>query len=460
MPSRTPDNETQTLPLATEIASVEKRSVATSRIVAETRTDVVEQLAKAELSKDDVQVLHVPVGRQVTAAPSIRTEGDLTIIPVLEEIIHVEKRLVLVEEIHIRRERRHETVEVPVALRRQKVVITRVPPKQSQEDIDMTFEPGAGTRALSTGNDRTITAFFDNRDDAQEAVDALRTQGVASSDIEMIAGNNPETGPESAENRPYKDEGFWASLANLFMPDEDRYTYAEGLQRGGYLVTVQTTSADYEAILAILDREGSVDLDDRSSNWRSAGWDYQAKARSSDLADNVMSRGMEEDTGLLGEDRNLSADERRTATSDQAIPMPRNSFASAGVRSMRVGSAFGVMWLSSRLRKTSSFAGSASMSNAGLSIAQLEPPTLSRSARSSSKNAVRRPWFRKKPASSRKCGSARKRRSVLRRCEARSGIRKSRWRTSAAAKMQEPPTLQRAKTFGAPRKRTTRLPRY
>lgn len=185
----------------------------------------------------------------------------------------------------------------------------------------MTFEPGAGTTALSSGNDRTITAFFDNRDDAQEAVDALRAQGVASSDIEMIAGNNPETGPESAGNRPYQDEGFWASLANLFMPDEDRYTYAEGLQRGGYLVTVQTTSADYDAILAILDREGSVDLDERSSSWRSAGWDYRAKARSSDLPDNVMSRGMEEDTGLLGEDRNLSADERRTATSDQAIPI-------------------------------------------------------------------------------------------------------------------------------------------
>ena len=127
MPRRTPDIETQVLPLAAEIASVEKRSVATGRIVAETRTDVVEHLAKAELGKDDVQVLRVPVGRQVTEAPSIRTEGDVTIIPVLEEIIHVEKRLVLVEEIHIRREQRSETVEVPVALRRQKVVITRVP---------------------------------------------------------------------------------------------------------------------------------------------------------------------------------------------------------------------------------------------------------------------------------------------------------------------------------------------
>jgi len=105
------------------------------------------------------------------------------------------------------------------------------------------------------------------------------------------------------------------------MPDEDRYTYAEGLQRGGFLVTVQTTSADYDAIVAILDREGSVDLDERSSGWRSAGWDYQTKSRRSDLPDNVMSRGMEEDTAVLGEDRDLSANETRSATGEQTIPI-------------------------------------------------------------------------------------------------------------------------------------------
>lgn len=45
-------------------------------------------------------------------APEIRTEGDVTIVPVLEEVLVVEKRLVLKEELHIRRRVAAETVEI------------------------------------------------------------------------------------------------------------------------------------------------------------------------------------------------------------------------------------------------------------------------------------------------------------------------------------------------------------
>ena len=47
----------------------------------------------------------MPIDRQVDVAPKIRIEGDLTIVPVLEEILVVEKRLILKEEVHIRRTR-------------------------------------------------------------------------------------------------------------------------------------------------------------------------------------------------------------------------------------------------------------------------------------------------------------------------------------------------------------------
>ena len=50
-------------------------------------------------------VERVPVDQFVDEAPQVRTEGDVTIIPVLEERYVLEKRLVLVEELHIRRER-------------------------------------------------------------------------------------------------------------------------------------------------------------------------------------------------------------------------------------------------------------------------------------------------------------------------------------------------------------------
>jgi len=65
----------------------------------------------------------VPVDKPVTSVPEIRT---VTIVPVLEEVLVVEKRLSLKEEVHIEQELSHETVEVPVTLRKQRAVVERL----------------------------------------------------------------------------------------------------------------------------------------------------------------------------------------------------------------------------------------------------------------------------------------------------------------------------------------------
>jgi stress response protein YsnF len=53
---------------------------------------------------------------------------------VLEEILVVEKRLVLKEELHIRRRATTETAEVPVTLRKQRVVVERIDPDKATGD--------------------------------------------------------------------------------------------------------------------------------------------------------------------------------------------------------------------------------------------------------------------------------------------------------------------------------------
>jgi uncharacterized protein (TIGR02271 family) len=113
-----------------------------------------------------------------------------------------------------------------------------------------------------------LTAFFDERDDAEEAVSRLRTLGIADSSLRLTGGGSYG---ETAD--PYDEKGFWDSVADFFFPEEDRATYAEGLRRGGYLVTVNGIRADqYDQALDILDDEGSVDLDARAETWRSEGW--------------------------------------------------------------------------------------------------------------------------------------------------------------------------------------------
>jgi stress response protein YsnF len=64
----------------------------------------------------------------VETPPAVRTDGDVVIVPILEEVLVVEKRLVLKEELHIRRQVNHEDVEVPVTLRKQRAVIERLGP--------------------------------------------------------------------------------------------------------------------------------------------------------------------------------------------------------------------------------------------------------------------------------------------------------------------------------------------
>jgi uncharacterized protein (TIGR02271 family) len=72
-----------------------------------------------DLSRDDVLVEHVPVNREVEAAPEPRYEGDTLIIPVVEEVLVTEKRLVLREEVRVTRRRKTEQTQIHDVLRRE-----------------------------------------------------------------------------------------------------------------------------------------------------------------------------------------------------------------------------------------------------------------------------------------------------------------------------------------------------
>lgn len=70
-------------------------------------------------------MVRVPVDQVVTEAPPIRTVGTVTIIPVLEEVLVIEKRLILKEELHVTRRVTTKEVSVPVTLRKQRATVTR-----------------------------------------------------------------------------------------------------------------------------------------------------------------------------------------------------------------------------------------------------------------------------------------------------------------------------------------------
>jgi stress response protein YsnF len=81
------------------------------------------------VSSERVEVERVPVGKVIDSTPSIREDDDKIVIPVVEEILTVERRLVLKEEVHIRKTRSSRRHQERVTLRRQEAVVTRLSPK-------------------------------------------------------------------------------------------------------------------------------------------------------------------------------------------------------------------------------------------------------------------------------------------------------------------------------------------
>jgi uncharacterized protein (TIGR02271 family) len=186
---------------------------------------------------------------------------------------------------------------------------------------------------------KTITAFFDRYEDASEAVRRLEAAGISHRDISLIASNEGDRYSSHASRtfdgtNHHTDDvsdgagtgatvgtlagggaGLLAGLGMLAIPglgpvvaagwlvstlvgagagaavgglagglidagvdENDAHAYAEGIRRGGALVTVRASDTEVGRIVDILDDEGTVDFDERETTWRSEGWTGAATA--------------------------------------------------------------------------------------------------------------------------------------------------------------------------------------
>ena len=79
------------------------------------------------LLRETVEVARVPVGTYADQPQPIRHEGDVIVVPVYEEVLVVEKRLLLREEVRITRHRDETRDPQEVSLRRTRVEVERLP---------------------------------------------------------------------------------------------------------------------------------------------------------------------------------------------------------------------------------------------------------------------------------------------------------------------------------------------
>ena len=116
------------IPLVEETLLLGKRQVESGHVRVSLTTELVEEVLRGTLHSRRAEVERRPVGRVVTEAPSVRQEGDVMIIPVVEEMLVVEKRLVLREEIHVRMVSEDRMVEQTATRRVQHAAVERVLP--------------------------------------------------------------------------------------------------------------------------------------------------------------------------------------------------------------------------------------------------------------------------------------------------------------------------------------------
>lgn len=192
---------------------------------------------------------------------------------------------------------------------------------------------------------QTITALYDRYEDASAAVIKLHGVGLRDEDISIVANNEGDRYSSyadrsgAAKDESHADDGAGAgasagtligggvgllaglgllaipgagpvvaagwliaaltgagigaatgglvgALVGAGVPEEHAHSYAEGVRRGGTLVTVRTDDVHQDRVVSILDENGSVDMEERERDWRNQGW-----------------KGLNEESGFSSSDR-------------------------------------------------------------------------------------------------------------------------------------------------------------
>jgi len=129
------------VPVIEEILDVTRHQEEIGRVVVQKHVHERVEVVDEPLRRDNVTVTHVPINRVVELPVDVRREGETLIVPVLEEVLVVEKRLMLVEEVHITRHTTEIHQPEEVTLRREEVTVERMLPHAVAE--------GGGTEAAT-----------------------------------------------------------------------------------------------------------------------------------------------------------------------------------------------------------------------------------------------------------------------------------------------------------------------
>lgn len=282
-----PAPDARVIPVLEERLRVSRRSRETGRAT-RVRKRVRERLETLELAtqREAVHVERVPVDRPVPGPLPSREEGDVLVIPIVEQRLVVRTEWVLREEIRITRRRHLERERRTVPLRTEVAIVERRDSVSGAwREIDADSMPKS--QHARSSDMYTVIGAFDDRQAAMRAVDTLVVRGFPRDAVDLqgrpsTLDPTSSTHGERGANAPREDEGFAAGVrhffASLFGGGEDASRaglYSEAVRRGGSVVVVDANDETAAERAAEIMRAsgGTIDLDERSAGWGDeTGW--------------------------------------------------------------------------------------------------------------------------------------------------------------------------------------------
>jgi uncharacterized protein (TIGR02271 family) len=259
------------VPVLREVLDVLTPPVETGRVRIRNMVHAHEEIVDPPLWRDEVVIERFPINRVIDEPTAARSEGDTLIIPVLEEVFVIEKRLLLKEEVRITKHQVETHRPQRVTLRREEAAVEG----STEEATTATFVYRSSMMA------KTIIGYFAQVSEAQRVLQDLLDHGVDRDQISLIAhqersglelggdwtpraisvpgvGPMHATGPLAASLSTMTDDPAGSSLLDVLedygVSAADAKWYLEALHRGGVLVVVERDDAEADRVVDIINR--------------------------------------------------------------------------------------------------------------------------------------------------------------------------------------------------------------
>jgi uncharacterized protein (TIGR02271 family) len=236
----------RTIPVVQEELEVRKQRIETGRVRIRKVVDEREALVDEPLRREEAVVRRVAVNREVEPGclPAVREEDGVLIIPVLEEVAVVERRLMLKEEIHVERRQRETRAQQRVALRSERAVVERIPGSSGASDA-MKTDADSGECRMQ----HTLVGVYDDRTEAEQVRRELLDEGFDNDEVMVRSNGGSGTTETTSATRDSEHEGgivhFFKSIFGM-EDDDERHAqrYSDAVHRGNAVVTVHADSED------------------------------------------------------------------------------------------------------------------------------------------------------------------------------------------------------------------------